>query len=48
MFSDRIVSYLMKRFRGRALEISPQLSSTAVLTNLFLKGFVSSLCAVFW
>ncbi len=39
MLSDRIASYLVKRFRGRALEIAPGLSSTAVLTNLIQKGF---------
>lgn len=39
MLSDRIASYLMKRFRGRTLDIAPQLSSVSVLTNLAQKGF---------
>jgi acetyltransferase-like isoleucine patch superfamily enzyme len=40
MLSDRVATFLVKRFRGRDLEISPQLSSTAIVANLLQKGLV--------
>ena len=40
MFLDRVSAVLFKRFRGRDLTISSQISSTAVLLNLAQKGVV--------
>jgi acetyltransferase-like isoleucine patch superfamily enzyme len=49
--TDRIASFLLKRFRGREVNISPALSSWQVLLNLMQKGlgpYIRGLFAMPW
>ncbi|MHB1701290.1 MAG: acyltransferase [Acidobacteriaceae bacterium] len=39
MLSERIILFLLKRFRGRELKIAPELGAAAVMVNLLQKGF---------
>jgi len=38
VFIDNIVRLMLRRFRGKQIDISPELSSTAVLAHLLQKG----------